>query len=61
MMAARSDGVGSKRLAGIRHSLLERTDDGAGVSLQIESREGMTAILCFRAAALPEQVDGVVQ
>ena len=39
---------------------LERTNDGADAALQIESADGTKAILRFRAAALPETVDGVV-
>jgi Family of unknown function (DUF5335) len=38
---------------------LEQTEDGADAALQIESADGTTAILRFRAAALPETVDGV--
>ncbi len=38
-----------------------RTDDGADAALQIESVNGATTILRFRAAALPETVDGVVR
>ena len=40
---------------------IERTDEGADVALQIESADGTQAILRFRAAALPETVDGVVR
>ena len=40
---------------------IERTDDGADVALQIESVDGTTTILRFRAAALPETVDGVLR
>jgi hypothetical protein len=39
---------------------VERTDDGADAALQIESVDGTRAILRFRAAALPETVDGIV-
>jgi hypothetical protein len=39
---------------------IERTDDGADAALQIESADGTRTILRFRAAALPETVDGVV-
>ena len=39
---------------------LERREDGADVALQIESADGTRTILRFRAAALPETVDGVV-
>jgi hypothetical protein len=38
---------------------LEQTDDGADVALSINSGEGTTALLSFRATALPETVDGV--
>jgi hypothetical protein len=40
---------------------LERREDGADVALQIESADGTRTILRFRAAALPEMVDGVVR
>ena len=40
---------------------IERREDGADVALQIESADGMKAILRFRAAALPETLDGVVR
>jgi len=38
---------------------IERTDAGADVALQIESADGTKTILRFRAAALPETVDGI--
>lgn len=40
---------------------VERTDDGADAALQIESGGGTRTILRFRAAALPETVDGIVR
>lgn len=40
---------------------LERTDRGADAALQIESADGVTRILRFRAAVLPETVDGVAR
>ena len=39
---------------------VERTDDGADAALQIESVDGTKTIVRFRAAALPETVDGIV-
>ena len=39
---------------------IERTDDGADAALQVESADGTKTILRFRAAALPETVDGIV-
>lgn len=38
---------------------IERTDDGADAALQIETADGTRTILRFRAAVLPETVDGV--
>jgi hypothetical protein len=38
-----------------------RTDDGADAALQIESADGTRTILRFRAAVLPELVDGIVR
>lgn len=43
------------------HVHIERREDGADVALQIESADGTKTILRFRAAALPETVDGVVR
>jgi len=40
---------------------IERTDDGADAALQVESADGTRAILRFRATALPETVDGIVE
>jgi hypothetical protein len=40
---------------------LERTDDGADVALRIDSADGSATILRFRAAVLPEAVDGIVR
>jgi hypothetical protein len=40
---------------------IERREDGADVALQIESADGTTAILRFRATALPETLDGLVR
>jgi hypothetical protein len=40
---------------------IERREDGADVALQIESADGTTTILRFRATALPETLDGVVR
>ena len=40
---------------------IERTDDGADAAVQVESADGTTTILRFRATALPETVDGVVR
>lgn len=39
---------------------IARTDDGADAALQVESADGTKTILRFRAAALPETVDGIV-
>ena len=38
---------------------IERTDEGADAALQVESADGTSTILRFRAAALPETVDGM--
>ena len=39
---------------------LEETAEGVHEALQIETREGVTALVRFRTATLPELVDGVV-
>lgn len=40
---------------------LERTEEGADAALQIESADGTRTILRFRAAVLPETVDGMAR
>jgi hypothetical protein len=40
---------------------LEQTTEGANAALQIESAGGVTTLLRFRSAVLPEMVDGIVQ
>jgi hypothetical protein len=40
---------------------LELTDEGAESALEIESEDGIKTILQFRAAVLPEMVDGPVR
>lgn len=39
---------------------LEQTTEGADAALAIKSADGVTALLRFRSALLPEMVDGVV-
>ena len=39
---------------------VEQTEEGADVALRVESADGVTALLRFRSAVLPEMVDGVV-
>jgi hypothetical protein len=41
------------------HVRIERTDEGADVAMQIESDDGLAAILRFKTVALPETVDGI--
>lgn len=38
---------------------LEQTDEGADAALAIKSADGVTALLRFRSAVLPEMVDAV--
>jgi uncharacterized protein DUF5335 len=38
---------------------LEQTDEGADAALAIKSADGVTALLQFRSAVLPEMVDAV--
>ena len=40
---------------------VERTEEGADAALQIESADGTRTILRFRAAVLPETVDGIAR
>ena len=42
------------------HVFLKKTRTGADAALEIESADGLKAILRFRTAAMPETVDGVV-
>lgn len=42
------------------HVRLEQTREGANEAIQIESGDGVTTLLRFRSAMLPEMVDGVV-
>ena len=42
------------------HVRLQETAAGAHEALQIEAKDGVSALLRFRTAALPELVDGVV-
>jgi hypothetical protein len=44
----------------VRHIWIQKTDDGADAALQAESADGTKTILRFRAAVLPETVDGIV-
>lgn len=39
---------------------LEQTDEGADAALAIKSGDGLTTLLRFRSAVLPEMVDAVV-
>ena len=43
------------------HVRIERTNDGADVALEVESRDGNAAILRFNTSAHPETVDGVAR
>ena len=38
---------------------LEQTDEGADAALAIKSRDGLTTLLRFRSAVLPEMVDAI--
>ena len=44
---------------GVTRVYIERTDEGADAALAIESADGTTTILRFRAVVLPETVDGI--
>jgi hypothetical protein len=59
--------IGAKADDHITHNIsrptqvsLEQTDEGADVALAIQSADGVTALIRFRSAWLPEMVDGVV-
>ncbi|HEX8844738.1 MAG TPA: DUF5335 family protein [Pyrinomonadaceae bacterium] len=42
------------------HIRVEQTESGANMALQIESGDGVTTLVRFRSAMLPEMVDGIV-
>ena len=42
------------------HVRIEQTESGADMTLQIESSRGVTTLVRFRSAMLPEMVDGIV-
>jgi hypothetical protein len=42
------------------HVRVEQSEDGADMTLQIEAADGVATLVRFRAAVLPEMVDGVV-
>jgi Family of unknown function (DUF5335) len=47
-------------ITGPTHVRIEQTEDGADMTLQIESGDGVTTLVRFRSAILPEMVDGIV-
>jgi hypothetical protein len=58
--AARADGEHiSHVIHSPTHVRIERTNEGADVALEIESADGMAALLRFKTVALPETVDDI--
>jgi hypothetical protein len=49
----------SHSIDGPTHVFLEQTDEGADVALSVRSGDGITALLRFRTAILPEMVDAI--
>jgi hypothetical protein len=47
-------------ILGPTHVRIEQTESGADMTLQIESSNGVTTLVRFRSAMLPEMVDGLV-
>jgi hypothetical protein len=47
-------------IKGPTHVRIEQTKDGADMTLQIESDDGVATLVRFRSAILPEMVDGIV-
>jgi hypothetical protein len=43
------------------HVRIERTNEGADVAMQIESDDGVAAILRFKTVTLPDTVDGILR
>ncbi|MFZ0060562.1 MAG: DUF5335 family protein [Pyrinomonadaceae bacterium] len=60
MMGAKPDDHITHAISRPTEVSLEQTDEGADVALAIKSEEGITALVRFRSAMLPEMVDGVV-
>lgn len=59
MFGAKPDDHITHRIGNPTTVSLEQTDEGADAALAIKSADGVTALLRFRSAVLPEMVDAV--
>lgn len=59
MTGAKSDDHVTHSITHPAQVSLEQTDEGADVALAIKSGDGLTTLLRFRSAVLPEMVDAV--
>ena len=59
MLGARPDDHITHSISNPATVSLEQTDEGADAALAIKSADGVTALLRFRSAVLPEMVDAV--
>ena len=59
MIGVKSDDHITHSVTGPTQVSLEQTDEGADVALAIKSGDGVTTLLRFRSAVLPEMVDAV--
>ena len=60
ILVGRSQERVTHNITGPSHVRLEQAEDGADMTLQIESGGGVTTLVRFRSAVLPEMVDGIV-
>lgn len=60
MIGAKPDDHITHNISRVTQVSLEQTDEGADVALAIKSADGVTALMRFRSAMLPDMVDGVV-
>lgn len=60
MIGAKPDDHITHNISRATQVSLEQTDEGADVALAIKSADGVTALMRFRSAMLPDMVDGVV-
>jgi hypothetical protein len=60
MLGGKSTGRVTHNVPRPTHVRIEQTESGADMTLQIESGGGVTTLVRFRSAILPEMVDGIV-
>lgn len=60
MVGERAEAHITHRIASPRKTNIEQTDEGADAALAIKAADGVTTLLRFRSAVLPDTVDGAV-